>query len=1039
MTIETIELGPWAALPLRRLKQYFRHVAGFCCLAVGALTHLAAYGQPNAPVVRFVNVADASVTLVLVNPQNDAVTNYEMRHGAGDPPSFGDWTEMVESGESGDGVGYLFDRGRGHLVAGLTNGERYAFEVRAIDADGASDPARASVALPSRPGEAVNIPDTRLRDAVQRHLQQQELAGGSTVTQADLASLGRLVASGSNVSGLDGLEHALNLRHLDLQDNQIAGLSPLSGLTELRELHLDDNAIADLSPLSGLAALRRLSLRFNYITDLSPLSGLAALRALHLNDNTAADLSPLSQLTALETLSLNNNTIMDLSPLSGLATLRALHLNNNAIVDLSPLSGLVALRELHLRENDILDLSPLSGLTALRWLALDDNAIADLSPLSGLTALVWLELNANAIVDLSPLSDMTALTLLVLSVNAILDLSPLSGLTALQDLHLHENAILDLSPLSSLTELQKLYLSGNAIVDLSPLSGLPALTVLDLARNAIVDASSLSANTDLDYGDAVDLATNPLSRQSITEHVSALRDRGVAVWFDRPRALLFPAAGGRREGFARIINHGDQAGEVRVFAIDDAGERRGPMRFDLDANAVMHFNSTDLEQGSAAKGVTGGVGTGEGDWRLEFETDLDIEALSYILHEDGFLTSMHDAVPRANTWSVVPILNPGSNRKQVSRLRVVNPDGFPTSPGIPLLPFDDRGIWSALVTVGLPSLPARGSISFSSAELEGLSSSDLLTRTLGDGTGKWRLVIAQLFPPVNALEAISLMESSSGHLTNLSTSPLDGEVPLMLAASDPAGRQGFVRVTNGSLQAGSIRILATDDAGVVHGPVELSIGSYETRHFNSQDLEQGNAAKGLSSGVGAGSGNWRLKLSSERLNIGVLGAYIRHADGFLTATHDLAPSAGGRHRVATFNPDLSQYPESQLRVANLGTETAQVTVSGLDDQGEAGAEAVNFSVPAGAARTLTAAQLEGRDQASGVTGALGDGAGMWRLLVESEQPLQVMSLMETSAGHLTSLSTAPRGPTPAPRIQHPYARPGGAINGVLRLGPNPLD
>lgn len=1015
MTIETIELRPWAALPLRRRRRYFRPVAGFCCLAVGALTHLAAYGQPNAPEVNFVNVSDESVTLVLHNPRNDAITNYEMRYGAGDPPSFGEWTEMVKSGENGGDVESLYSPSQGHLVTGLTNGNRYTFEVRAIDADGASDPVRASAALPSRPGETVWIPDTGLRDAVKQRLRWQELAAGSTMTQADLASLRYLVASRSNVSNLDGLEHALNLLDLELESNQITRLSPLSGLTELRELRLSNNAIADLSPLAGLAKLRELWLYFNEITDLSPLSGLAALRDLRLSDNpTATDLSPLSRLTALETLSLDNNAIQDLSPLSNMTALRALWLDNNAIQDLSPLSSLAALRSLHLGDNEVENLSPLSRLTALTWLRLNNNAIADLSPLAGLTALVGLELGRNAIEHLSPLSNMTTLTFLLLAGNAIQDLSPLSGLTALQNLDLYNNAIVDLSPLAGLTALRKLHLFDNAIQDLSPLSGLTALEVLDLTRNAIVDASPLLANADLGDGDAVDLAFNPLSRQSIDEHVPRLRNRGVAVWFDRPRALLFPAAGGRREGFARIVNHGDEAGEVRVFAIDDAGERRGPMRFDLEGNAVMHFNSADLEQGSEAKGVTGGVGTGEGDWRLEFETDLDIEALSYILHEDGFLTSMHDAVPRGNIFSLVPILNPGSNRQQVSRLRVVNPDGFPANGGILLIPFDDRGRWSEVVTAGLPSLPARASLSFSSADLEGLTSSNLLTRTLGDGTGKWRLLLAQVFPPVRALEAISLMESSNGYLTNLSTSPLDGEVPLMLAASDPSGRQGFVRVTNYSLKAGSIRILATDDAGVAHGPVELPIGAYETRHLNSRDLEQGNAAKGLSAGVGAGSGNWRLKLSSEQLDFAILGAYTRHADGFLTATHDVAPSAGGRHRVATFNPDLGPYPESQLRVANLGTETAQVAVSGLDDQGQAGAEVVRFSVPAGAARTLTAAQLEGRDEASEVTGALGDGDGMWRLLVESEQPLRVMSLMETSTGRLTNVSTAPRGPAPAP-------------------------
>ena len=43
----------------------------------------------------------------------------------------------------------------------------------------------------------------------------------------------------------------------------------------------------------------------------------------------------------------------------------------------------------------------------------------------------------------------------------------------------------------------------------------------------------------------------------------------------------------------------------------------------------------------------------------------------------------------------------------------------------------------------------------------------------------------------------------------------------------------------------------------------LSIGAGETVHFNSNDLELGNTAKGLSGSTGAGVGDWRLVLSSE--------------------------------------------------------------------------------------------------------------------------------------------------------------------------------
>ena len=44
----------------------------------------------------------------------------------------------------------------------------------------------------------------------------------------------------------------------------------------------------------------------------------------------------------------------------------------------------------------------------------------------------------------------------------------------------------------------------------------------------------------------------------------------------------------------------------------------------------MHFNSGDLEQGNADKGLTGATGSGEGSWRLALTSPLDIEVLSYL-------------------------------------------------------------------------------------------------------------------------------------------------------------------------------------------------------------------------------------------------------------------------------------------------------------------------------------------------------------------------------------------------------------------------
>ena len=62
----------------------------------------------------------------------------------------------------------------------------------------------------------------------------------------------------------------------------------------------------------------------------------------------------------------------------------------------------------------------------------------------------------------------------------------------------------------------------------------------------------------------------------------------------------------------RIINHSEKARTVTIHAIDDSGERFGPIDLSLRSLATAHFNSTDLEGGNAAKGLSDGVGNGDG-------------------------------------------------------------------------------------------------------------------------------------------------------------------------------------------------------------------------------------------------------------------------------------------------------------------------------------------------------------------------------------------------------------------------------------------
>jgi hypothetical protein len=230
----------------------------------------------------------------------------------------------------------------------------------------------------------------------------------------------------------------------------------------------------------------------------------------------------------------------------------------------------------------------------------------------------------------------------------------------------------------------------------------------------------------------------------------------------------------------------------------------------------------------------------------------------------------------------------------------------------------------------------------------------------------------------------------------------------MTPASNTA-LQGFVRIINHSNRAGEVSISAIDDSGRRFGPVSLSLQARAAVHFDSQDLESGNASRGLSGGVGNGSGNWRLELTTD-LEIEPL-AYIRTSDGFVTNMHEVAAETeadSNRYHVPFFNPGKNRNQESKLRVINPGSGSASITITGVDDSGRAPPlGSVRLTLDAGRALLLTAGHLENGH--SSITGRLGAGTGKWRLSVSADGPIQVMSLLQLQTGHLTNLSRGRAG------------------------------
>ena len=393
------------------------------------------------------------------------------------------------------------------------------------------------------------IPDPNLRDAIADALGK---ASGATITEADMANLYDLEASGTNIGDLSGLERATNLTYLRLRGNPISDISPLAGLTKMTSLTLSGGAVSNISPLAGLTNLTFLRLGGNPISDISPLAGLTNLVNLDLSNAYISDISPLGELTNLTGLILSWNSVTDISPLAGLVRLRTLALRFNSISNISPLAGLINLiDQVNLGYNSISDISPLVANAGLGWgdtIELNENPLNNSSVNTHIPALLGRGVgvrfdgmilepeemtvdipdpNLRAALEhelgkapgdaITP-DELELLDVLLLPNANISDLTGLEYAIYLRKLNLgpevvegdfiNSNAVFDLSPLAGLSRLTTLGLGYNSISDLLPLAGLSRLTVLQLGNNSVSDLTPLAGLTQLT---GLTLGNNPIS------------------------------------------------------------------------------------------------------------------------------------------------------------------------------------------------------------------------------------------------------------------------------------------------------------------------------------------------------------------------------------------------------------------------------------------------------------------------------------------------------------------------------------------------
>lgn len=281
-------------------------------------------------------------------------------------------------------------------------------------------------------GEKIEFEDLNLKEALLEYYKFHidKNYEGKEITVGMMKQFTSLSLPWMNIFSLNGLEHATNLRTLNLSNNFIEDLKPLEKLTNLEDLNLTNNKIKDPTSIGKLTKLRQLVLRKNLMNNLDFVNSLNLesldismnavlkdyipnnlkidnLRSLNISGIGLDNISFLENAKKLESLVAEENSIKDITPLADLKKLRSLYLDRNDIRYIDAVRELDSLEELLLYKNNVEDISPLENKQYLHRLMINDNlGLRDISVLKTVPHLASLDISNTAVSDISPLDDL---------------------------------------------------------------------------------------------------------------------------------------------------------------------------------------------------------------------------------------------------------------------------------------------------------------------------------------------------------------------------------------------------------------------------------------------------------------------------------------------------------------------------------------------------------------------------------------------------------------------------------------------------------
>ena len=193
-----------------------------------------------------------------------------------------------------------------------------------------------------------------------------------------------------------------------------------------------------------------------------------------------------------------------------------------------------------------------------------------------------------------------------------------------------------------------------------------------------------------------------------------------------------PSSNDTHTGVLRLINHSEINSGVRITGFDDEGTEFGPANLSIGGQENLLILTDQLEDGTGSVEV--GLGHPVGSWRLQIESNADVEITAYAEGADGLLASLQETVQGEYGCWRVPTFYSADNLA-TSKLRVTNESGEVAK--IKISGRDDRGTVSASpIELEVASQVTK---TLSAADLEDGTSD--ITGSLGNGRGNWQLAI----------------------------------------------------------------------------------------------------------------------------------------------------------------------------------------------------------------------------------------------------------------------------------------------------------